>query len=65
MNRGTDGQIELIMQQAAMNERAGSRGHGPGVRTLTQDRVGLCVCMCKTEREGHKYILPKAVRWTN
>lgn len=39
MNRGTDGQIELIMQQAAVNERAGSRGHGPGVRTLARGRL--------------------------
>lgn len=52
VNRGTDGQIEWIMQGDALNGRAGSGAPGPGepTHTLTEDGLCLCVCVCARER---------------
>lgn len=60
VNRGTDGQIEWIMQWAALNGRAGSGAPGPREPTYTLAQFGRCLCVYVPEREtdrvGLKYI---------
>lgn len=59
VNRGTDGQIEWIMQRAALNGRAGSGGPKAWrtpltfshTHTHTQDGLCLYVCVCVCQRD--------------